>query len=160
MGKLIILMLFLISLLGCQNIDGIKSPEKVISVLSENQVFLEGRWKKISSITKQYRITPKINTTLILCNKGSGSCVEHAACLVTGKDSPWSPYSRLYIQPTDYFITEWSDSVIKAKYEARAGDVELRISLADKSAEKSFRETSARGAHGANPNLVENWILE
>ncbi len=152
-----ILLLFLFS--GCSNINDIKSPTKIINALSENQVFLEGRWKEVSPI-KNYKTTPKINTTSILCDKGSNSCIEHEACLATRKDNSILPYTLLYVQPTTYIITEWSDTVIKAKYEARAGDVELRISLADKSAEKSFRETSARGAMGANPDLIEHWILE
>lgn len=157
--KLIFLIMSLVLLLGCSNINDIKSPTKIINVLSENQVFLEGRWKEVSS-GKNYKTTPRINTTSILCYKGSNSCVEHEACLATRKDNSILPYNLLYVQPTNYLITEWSDGVIKAKYEARAGDVELRISLTDKSAEKSFRETSARGAMGANPDSIEHWILE
>lgn len=148
-----------ISLSGCLNITDIKSPPKIINAVSENQVYIEGRWRE-TSIVKKFKTTPRINSTAILCNRESLSCIEHEACLATRKDNNILPYALLYIQPTTYQISEWSNTIIKAHKEARAGDVELRISLADKSAEKSFRETSARGAEGANPNLVEHWILE
>lgn len=148
-----------ILLSGCLNLTDIKSPPKVINAVSKNQVYIEGRWKEISKI-KKFKTTPRINSTIILCNRESMSCIEHEACLTRKEDNDILPYALLYVQPTTYQISEWSDTIIKARMEARAGDVELRISLADKSAEKSFRETSARGAEGANPNLTEHWILE
>lgn len=149
----------LLFLSGCSNITHIESPPKSIQVLDNGNVYLEGRWKRISSETS-YKIVPKYNTVYILCDKKSGVCTETEALLMRKEDNPIISNSLLYPQQFTYAITEWSDSVVRAERRPRAADVEIRISLADKSAEKSFRETSARGAESSNPNVSGHWILE
>lgn len=162
MRKTAFLIMPLLLLSGCSNIEDIRSPSKAFQIVDDANVYLEGRWKQVGS-TAAGRIIPKHNAVSILCDKKSGTCTENQALLVTRQDnaiiSP-SSCSLLYPEQFTYAITEWSESVIKAERKPRAADVEIRISLTDKSAEKSFRETTARGSDTANPNIVADWILE
>ncbi|MBI4231619.1 hypothetical protein HY605_00180 [Candidatus Peregrinibacteria bacterium] len=144
---------------GCLNTHDVESPSKSFQILEDGNVYLEGRWKQIGS-TSSHRIIPKHNSVVILCDKKSGLCTENQALLVTKKDNPVTPSILLYPEQNSYIISEWSNTVIKAERKPRAADVEIRISLVDKSVEKSFRETQARGSDTANPNIVGNWILE
>lgn len=155
----ILLIGVIILLSGCSNIRDVESPPKIFLILEDGNVYLEGRWKQIGS-TSNYKIIPKHNSVSILCDKKSGICTENEALLVTKKDNPITPCPLLYPEQFTYIITEWSDTTIKAERKPPVADVEIRISLIDKSAEKSFRETQVRGADTANPDIVGNWILE
>jgi hypothetical protein len=146
-------LLFLLS--GCSNIE---SPAKAFHILDDGNVYLEGRWKEIAE-TSRYKMIPKHNSISILCDKKAGVCTETQALLVIKKDNPLIPSALLYPEQFTYLVTEWSDATIKAERKPRAADVEIRISLTDKSAEKSYRETKARGADSSNPDVVGNWIL-
>jgi len=88
------------------------------------------------------------------------TCLEKTAVLATPEDSPILKEKFLYILDVNYRIINWSDDIINAKYEALVADFEIRISLRDKFAERSFRETKARGSETANSNVYEHWILE
>ena len=144
---------------GCFNAREIESPPKAFQILENGNVYLEGRWKQIGS-TSSFRIIPKHNSASILCDKKSGICTENQALLVTKNDNPITPSALLYPEEFTYIISEWSDTTIKAERKPPVADVEIRISLIDKSVEKSFRETQARGSYTSNPNIVGNWILK
>jgi len=60
----------------------------------------------------------------------------------------------------EFRVLEWPQNSIVARAQPRAADVDLRISLVDKTAERTSRETAARGAKGANPTGVHLWRLE
>ena len=63
--------------------------------------------------------------------------------------------------PDEYFIQSWSDDgTILAKREDIAADWDVRISTKDETAEKSYRETKARGNEKADPTVVHTWVLE
>jgi hypothetical protein len=60
----------------------------------------------------------------------------------------------------EFRILEWSESLVVARAEPRAADIELRISLIDRAAERTLRETGARGAQGSHFGKIEHWILD
>ena len=44
--------------------------------------------------------------------------------------------------------------------EPRAADIDLRISLADWSAKRTYRETDSRSGQGATPANVRQWVVQ
>jgi hypothetical protein len=90
----------------------------------------------------------------------SMQCVESEAKVITPQELKDMKESLLSVDRFEYKIIEWSDALLRAKREAPVSDVELRVSFADKSAEKSFRETKARGAETSNPEVSGYWILK
>ncbi len=87
-------------------------------------------------------------------------CFESEAKVITSEETKVLKESLLTIDRFEYQIIEWSDTLLRAKREAPVADVELRVSFADKSVEKSFRETTARGSETSNPEVFEYWILK
>ncbi len=137
--------------------DEISSPIKDIKLIN-NYVFVQGRWKKTTQT--KYGILAQINSAYITCDKISMTCIEKTAVLSTPEDNPILTGKLLYIVDINYRIINWSNDIINAKYEALMADFEIRISLRDKFAERSCRETKARGSETADPNVYEHWILE
>ena len=60
------------------------------------------------------------------------------------------PKGFLRLASTDFKFIEWSSARIIARDEAHVADIELRISLSDRAAERSFRETKARASETAD----------
>jgi len=119
---------------------------------------LEGHWRSPSD---RYSIElPRINSVAVDCLRKRMVCVEHLAKLIQpGEDGGLVTHPTLFAFGNEYRIVEWSDSTLIARYEPRAADIELRVSFADKTAERTYRETSARGATGISAE-VRQWILE
>lgn len=65
----------------------------------------------------------------------------------------------LMVSTHEYEIVEWSRTVVVAVERPRAADIELRVSLEHKTAERTVRETGARGATGASP-VPKRWVLQ
>jgi hypothetical protein len=86
------------------------------------------------------------------------ACEENIAVLATPQDTP--PGNTLYVLSTQYKIISWSNDIINARYEAPVAEFELKISVRDEFAERTFRETKARGSETANPNIYAHWVLE
>jgi hypothetical protein len=150
--------IFLFSLTcPCSEADEISSPTKDIRSFG-NYVSIQGRWKKTTK--GNHHKLSRINSTYITCDKQSMTCLEKTAVLATPEDYPILKEKFLYILDINYRIINWSDDIIDAKNEALVADFEIRISLRDKFAERSFRETKARGSETANPNVYEHWVLE
>ncbi|MEO8099532.1 MAG: hypothetical protein ABI811_17675 [Acidobacteriota bacterium] len=61
---------------------------------------------------------------------------------------------------TEFKITEWTETLVRAVAQTRVADLELRISIPDESAERTVRETRARGVASSNPANVARWMLE
>jgi hypothetical protein len=135
--------------------DEIRSPSKRIQLV-DYLVIVEGRWKQTAS--SGTNVLGRINSAYVTCNKSSMICEENIAVLANPQDS--HPDNFLYVLSTKYKIISWSNDIINAKYEALVADLELRISVRDKFAERSFRETKARGSDTANPNIFGIWVLE
>ena len=135
--------------------DEIRSPGKRVQ-LYDYLVIVEGRWKQTASSGS--KTLARINSAYVICNKLSMTCEENTAVLETPQEDP--PTNLLYIINITYKISEWSEDIIKARHEAPVADFDLRISVRDKFAERSFRETKARGSETANPNVFGHWVLE
>jgi hypothetical protein len=60
----------------------------------------------------------------------------------------------------EFHVVDWSHDVIVARAESRAADIDLRISLVDRTAERTSRETAARGASQAKAEELHVWRLE
>jgi hypothetical protein len=150
------LIVFLLAI-GCSRGDQIQSPLRKVNV-DDRFVTFEGRWLTISQ-TGSTKI-PKLNTISGICIRQNKTCEERLANLF-GKGE-WSANGPGYLSvtTTEFQIIEWSSDRIVARYEAPVADVELRISLADRSVERSFRETKARGSDTADPKIAVHWVLE
>jgi hypothetical protein len=156
-GQIIFLTLLasLLCFLPACSKDDIRSPDKRIQ-LYDYLVIVEGRWKQTAS--SGHKLLARVNSTYITCNKLSMTCEENTAVLATPQDDP--PTNLLYIVNIKYKISEWSEAMIKARHEAPVADFDLRISVRDKFAERSVRETKARGSETADPNVFGQWVLE
>jgi len=158
MRKKIIPFIFIAALLtSCNDLNSIETPRKSIKK-NANYVSAEGRWKAMPG-TKP-GIISKINFTSITCDRNKMTCKEIESLLFTPKEQPILKDNLLYNQGFTYQIIDWSDDTIKAKREPPVADVEITISLKDNFAEKSFRETKARGSDTANPDVYGKWVLE
>jgi hypothetical protein len=88
------------------------------------------------------------------------TCKEIIAEVITPQEEPLFKKTQLFIADTIYKIVDWSNDIISAKYEAPVADVELRLSLRDKFAERHHRESKARGSKASDPNNYAQWVLE
>jgi hypothetical protein len=147
-------------LIACSQYEVARSPAKRISLDKETKshVSFEGRWKAISQ--QQTDMLPPINTAIGHCSKKTFACSETIALYYRKNDRTPSGDPYLYLQTHDYRIVEWTPTRITAREEAPVADIEIRISLADSSIERSAKETTARGSTSANPNITRHWILE
>jgi len=121
---------------------------------------LEGHWR---SPTDRYSVElPRINSVAVDCWRKRMVCVEHLAKLIQPADDDGGLVRRptLFAFGNEYRIVEWSDSHLVARYEPRAVDIEIRVSFPDQVVERSFRETTSRGAPGAATSEVFHWLLE
>jgi hypothetical protein len=144
-------------LFGCSDLNNIESPSKSLKRVNE-LVYAEGRWKALSGTTA--RIISKINFTSITCDRNSKTCKEMLSYVYAPKESRIYKNSTLYSDKFTYQIIDWSNDVIKAKWDAPVADIEITISLKDNFAEKSYRETKTRGSESANPDIYGKWVLE
>ena len=139
----------------------IKSPVKSIYLDSEANSFakFEGRWHAL--VKKQNPLIPELNSVTVICNKNTMICIESMALLFTERDKVATPMEGFLAPQSNKFkVVEWTSSLIRAREEAPVADIELRISLGDKSVERSFSETTARGVTTSNPHNVQHWVLE
>jgi hypothetical protein len=125
----------------------------------EDTVLVEGRWKKTAGNMKR-TVMPRINSTDIVCVRKEAICRETTAMLFTPADDPSNPMAFLAPLFLHYRIIDWSSDVIRAKLEFYVAEFELRISIKDRVAERSCRETIAQGSEAADPSDFESWVLE
>ena len=123
-------------------------------------VVIEGTWRIVTG--RPSVEIPHVNSVRVECHRAARQCVEYAAKLIGPSDdaSGFVKRSTLFLMREEFRVLEWSQDVIVARAEPRAADVELRISLVDRTAERMSRETAARGAQGANPTGLNVWRLE
>ena len=169
LGILSIIVLFSISAEGADRkslSEQIRTPQKMIKKLSVDEVLIWGHWKKIASKASSPNLA-QINATQVLCDKQEQVCKEATAELYTSEDRLFvPPFMGVVSSPSimasylEYRILDWSDNTIKAKYEGPIADIELKISVKDNFAERSFRETKARGSETSDPNIFYIWTLE
>lgn len=124
-------------------------------------VSMSGRWARVTD--SQRSALPLLNAVQIVCSRNQGTCIE----AVAGLHSDLDPLFReatgggllLTSEVTEFSIREWSASAIKAIAQPRVADIELRISMPEKTVSRTAIETSTRGASGADPT-PEVWRLE
>ena len=154
--------LLLLSPLWCGAAElNITTLRKSIDVMDGGRyVIAEGRWRRIS--TRPSINAPTINTVRVECDRARRVCEELMANVLQPFDDPLGKVNDryLFVGETIFKVLEWSSTLIMARAEQPAVDIDLRISLADKSAERTLRETGARGAQGADPSRVDQWVLD
>ena len=141
---------------GCMRPVEIDPPPKWFLIdEASSLVSFHGQWRP----TAQAGILMNwaANTVEVTCDHASMQCEEVLALLY----APGGAFPRhgLDLVRLTYRVSEWTDSIIRADRASPAGDFELRISLADKMAERSFRETRGRGSENADSSIVRNWVL-
>jgi len=147
---------------GDEPFNKVISPKKSI-ISNGGYVIVKGRWKKSGGTSKLNTNNPPIiNTVDVVCDKGSMTCEEYIAKLVTTKDigSTYESPPMLTIDTTMFKVIDWSDDTIIAKASFFPSDYMLRISVKDNYAERLRQETKARGDKSADPNIYEKWLLE
>ncbi len=105
---------------------------------------------------------PRLNSVRVECDRTARVCNEYVAKLIQKTDDPISAVERpyLFLMKEQFRVIEWTGTTITARAEARAADIDLRVSLTDRTAERTSRETALRGAQGANPENVSQWVLQ
>ena len=145
------------AILSCeQRID--TPPKQVLVDAVAGYVVFEGTWRALSQ--PGFTVIPKINTTTGHCSKQSMACTESIALLFSKSDRTLDKGTWLDVQVNTYQVLEWTPTTIYAREETSVNDIELRISLSDKSVERFSRETRARGASTANPAISRHWMLD
>jgi hypothetical protein len=166
----LIVLLFVFSTEACQQSKSPQWTEKQLRAIwfpiksfvpLWESVSVQGHWKQI----RFGRITriPQLNAVAIACSKLDSVCVESRAELDSPLDADsFGEHLRLgVVLPEEYAIHSWADDgSIVAGYKTDSADWELSISIKDKTAEKTYRETQARGSKTADPQIVHTWILE
>jgi hypothetical protein len=142
---------------GCT--DTLKSnPFRVSVDVAEGYATLDGKWQSTSG--RSTGEVPSINAVHVECERRPAVCTEFLARMITKEEDPLGGGPYLFANVIRYRVLEWSDSHIVARAEPRAADVELRIAILDKSAERTSRETGARGGVEADPLQVDHWALK
>lgn len=129
---------------------------KSITTLGD-YVVINGHWKQIAGPKAG---VAKLNSIYLECSKTKRVCEETRAEIWTSDE--WkTDRLTLEIQPSEVFpILSWSNGTIVARREAPVADIDLKISTTDQTAERSFRETRARGSETADPNVWRQYVLE
>lgn len=159
LGLVTLLMLSATIQTGCNSsLPPIDTAHKSIAKHG-NYFFVTGHWKQTER--KGLAKLARVNTVDITCDKDTMTCRENFACLYAKGEDETATVNSLSMGSIDYKIVEWSaDNTIRAVYNAPVADIEIKISLKDNFAERSFRETSARGNDTASPDVYSHWILE
>lgn len=123
-------------------------------------VVLQGTWRRISQ--RATIEVPDVNSVRIECDRAAQVCNEYVAKFIQKADDPFGAVKRpyLFLMKEQFRVIEWTDTTITTRAEPRAAAIDLRISLGDRTAERVSRETASRGAEGANPQNVTQWVLQ
>jgi hypothetical protein len=139
--------------------EQIRYPVKRITKIYDGDMFIDGRWS--NTVAKfPSPILPRINATKIWCYKRQKICKEFVAVLFTPEDTKGISNPFFSILEFEYKILDWSDDVIRAKHKGPVADIELKVSVKDEFAERTFGETKAGGVETSDPNSFYVWTLE
>ena len=135
-------------------------PEKEITKYQQ-YVLVKGRWREKEGFNQ---LLAKVNIVDIRCDKDSMVCVETIANVQSMEENEILKIHKtnlLSLGIIKYKIIEWTnDDTIVAINDAPVADMEIKISLKDNFAERSVRETKARGDGTADSNVYSHWVLE
>lgn len=123
-------------------------------------VMVQGTWHRISE--RATVEVPRVNSVRIECDRTAGVCNEYVAKFIQKTDDPTGTMERtnLFLMKEQFRVIEWTGTTITARAEPRAADIDLRISFADRSVERTSRETGSRGAKGADSQNITQWVLQ
>jgi len=153
----VLILLLTVSVRGEQ----IATDEKNVLVSGDGRsVVLQGTWRRTSQ--RPTVEVPHVNSVRIECDRTARICNEYVAKFIEKTDDLLGAVERphLFLMKEQFRVMEWTGTTIAARAETRAADIDLRISLTDRTAERSSPETGARGAQGANPQNVTQWVLQ
>ena len=138
------------------------TPDQKQFVVSNDRryVIVQGTWHRVSE--RATVEVPRVNSVRIECDRTAGVCKEYVAKFIQKTDDPTGNVERSYLilMNEQFRVIEWTETTITARAEPRAAALDLRISFADRSAERTSRETESRGAKGANSQNVTQWVLQ
>jgi hypothetical protein len=130
-------------------------------VVSSDQtsVTVHGTWHRIAD--RPTIGVPRVNSVRIECDRTAGVCNEYVAKFIQKSDDPTGTVERahLFLMKEQFRVIEWTGTTVTARAEPRAADIDLRISFADHSAERTSRETESRGAKVAHSQNVIHWVV-
>jgi hypothetical protein len=138
----------------------ITADQKQFVVSSDHtSVMVHGTWHRIAE--RPTVEVPRVNSVRIECDRTAGVCNEYVAKFIQKSDDPTGTVERahLFLMKEQFRVVEWTGTTITARAEPRAADIDLRISFADHSAERTSRETESRGAKGAHSQNVIHWVV-
>jgi len=141
--------------------EQITTDQKAFTVSADGRyIVLQGTWRRFSQ--RATVEVPDVNSVRIECDRTAGICHEYVAKFIQKTDDPIGAVERpyLFLMKEQFRVLEWTGTTITARAEPRAADIDLRISLVDRTAERTSRETASRGAQGANPQSVTRWVLQ
>lgn len=141
--------------------EEIRTNPKLFQVAQSREIIIiEGTWRNVTGGPSVQ--IPQANSVRVECHRNLKTCIEHIAKLIRPSDDSSGSIKQptLFVMKEEFRVLEWSQNSIVARAQPRAADVDLRISLVDKTAERTSRETAARGAKGANLTSVHLWMLE
>lgn len=123
-------------------------------------VLVQGTWRRVSE--RATVEVPRVNSVRIECDRTDGVCNEYVAKFIQKTDDLTGSVERpyLFLMKEQFRVIEWTRTTITARAEPRAADIDLRISFADRSAERTSRETGSRGAKGADSQNISQWVLQ
>ena len=121
---------------------------------------VQGTWRRTSQ--RPTVEVPYVNSVRIECDRTASICNEYVAKFIQKSDDPLGTLERpyLFLMKEQFRVIEWTGTTIAARAEPRAADIDLRISLTTRTAERSSRETAAQGVQGTNPQNVTQWVLQ
>lgn len=146
----------LIALIACESAPT-SQPRRFTLLPGGDGLVLEGRWSATGQYSGQ---VPRSNAAHVECSRATGVCTEFLAQFVTKADDAHFHDPMLSTLVTSFRVVEWTTGRVVARAETPAYEIELRMSLSDRSAERTARETSAGGASGANPAGARLWTLQ
>lgn len=131
-------------------------PEKKMAI-TDASVQATGHWKAVTKPKEvALQAVPQINAVDLRCYRDDMICVETLASLYQKSDGNPDDRPSLYPHRFVYKITKWDEAGLQAKSETSVANVELKISVSDKTASRAM--INAKGA--ANQTLAWSWVLE
>jgi hypothetical protein len=141
--------------------EEVRTNPKLFQVAQSGEVvIIEGTWRNVTGGPSVE--VPRANSVRLECRRSLMTCIEHIAKLIQPSDdsSGFVKQPTLFVMKEEFRVLEWSQTALVARAQPRAADMDLRISLVDRTAQRTSRETAARGAEGANPTAIHLWRLE
>ncbi|HSW63493.1 MAG TPA: hypothetical protein VLH56_09320 [Dissulfurispiraceae bacterium] len=131
-------------------------PQKKMTI-TDASVQATGHWKAVTKPKEPVlQAVPQINAVDLRCYREDMICIETLASLYQKSDGNPEDLPSLFPHRFVYKIVKWDESGLLAKSETSVANVELKVSLSDKTASRAM--VDSRGA--ATQTLAWSWVLE